>query len=308
MKGSQASLQILRKRKIVIIGAGSLGTALPLLLSGRGVKIAGIAGRSLSPSLRKTAAKLHAPPFADPRQAAATGDLILLAVPDDAIQTLCQTISEGGIKRGGLVGHFSGALPSSILSSAQKSGGIIFSLHPIGSFPSPALALERLQRIPWTFEGMREALPYARALVTLLGGSLAIISKEAKPLYHAACCIASNYLVTLLSLAGTLLQKGGMREDSHTLLLPLVEGTLGNIEEAGPVAALTGPLSRGDEATIRLHLSLLKKHAPELLPLYSSLGVATLELVKKQRILPARRVRALKELLTTPSTAQTKAP
>ena len=119
------------------------------------------------------------------------------------------------------------------------------------------------------------------ALVEALGGEYFFIDREAKPLYHAGACVVSNYLVTLLDLGIKLLESTGIPSAmASRALLPLVHGTINNVEKIGIPQALTGPIARGDIATVSKHLDCMRELAPELVKLYTVLGCYTAPLAQ----------------------------
>ena len=122
-------------------------------------------------------------------------------------------------------------------------------------------------------------IPYAnlgQALDTSKGPKS--VKTDGKMLYHASAVVASNYLVTLLGLAFKLIGKAGIADrDAYTVLKPLIMGTLGNVENVGIPAALTGPISRGDVQTVAQHLDEMKSKSPELMFLYRALGLHTID-------------------------------
>jgi predicted short-subunit dehydrogenase-like oxidoreductase (DUF2520 family) len=125
----------------------------------------------------------------------------------------------------------------------------------------------------------------ADALVRALGGTPAMIAPEAKAVYHAGAVFASNYLVTALAVAERLLEAAGMPvEAAREALLPLARATLENVAALGPAAALTGPVARGDAATVRRHRAAMD---PDQRRLYDALARATLALAKERGLAPA---------------------
>ena len=126
------------------------------------------------------------------------------------------------------------------------------------SLANPVTGAERLSGSWFAVSGEHEAITVSRRLVARLGGTPLTVPIERRPLYHAAAVVASNYLPVLLALAARLLVLAGVDEDEAIpALLPLMRGTLENIAELGLAPALTGPISRGDVETVRLHLRAL---------------------------------------------------
>jgi predicted short-subunit dehydrogenase-like oxidoreductase (DUF2520 family) len=146
-------------------------------------------------------------------------------------------------------------------------------------------------------EGDPSARKKARAIAEGLGGRPFTLAAEDKPLYHAACSVASNLLVPLLHHAGSLLRRTGIPQDDRLeALLPLVQGTLQNVKEFDAACALTGPLARGDEISLRLHMEALSEF-PGTLRVYREMSIAALELALTEKIIDRGTYDRLKALL-----------
>lgn len=269
--------------KVAVVGAGRVGTAFALRLKEKGYPVVAVASRS--PASAGRLAEMTGAKACGAAEAARAGELVLLTTPDGVIAVAAEEISrEGGFRPGQFVAHASGALPAAVLSPAQQAGAAVFSLHPLQSFATPELAVDRLPGSYFTFEGDPDAIPLARRLVADLGGMLFELDAAAKPLYHAAACVASNYLVTLLDLVLTLAEQAGLpRESIFPAFLPLIQGTLQNVGAVGPVTGLTGPVARGDVETIRQHALAMEKEAWEL---YRVLGLHTVKLARRKGLSP----------------------
>ena len=173
------------------------------------------------------------------------------------------------------------------------------SLHPIMSFSDITNAAKNLNKTVFTLEGNEKGLSDVQKLLQVTSNPYFIISKEDKVLYHAAACMLSNYLVTLMDSGFELLKATGIAEDQITnAFMPLITATLGNIETSGTLNALTGPLVRGDENTITKHVDAIKTQTPEFLALYQTMGVATIEMIKGKRI-DSKKYDQLKNILKT---------
>jgi predicted short-subunit dehydrogenase-like oxidoreductase (DUF2520 family) len=261
-----------------------VGTALAVNLKSKGYHVAAVASRSPA-GTQKLAAAVEARAFADNADAARTADLVFITTPDGVIAPACEKIAgTGGFRPGQLVAHTSGALPAAVLRPAEEAGAVIFSLHPLQSFASPALAVERLPGSYFTFEGDPEALPFAERLVAELGGRFFRLEAASKPLYHAAACVASNYLVSLMRFMYDLAEQAGLqRELIFEAFSPLIHGTLNNIGAVGPTAALTGPIVRGDADTIRQHARAMGNREWQI---YRILGLYTVQLARERGLAP----------------------
>jgi predicted short-subunit dehydrogenase-like oxidoreductase (DUF2520 family) len=135
-------------------------------------------------------------------------------------------------------------------------------------------------------------------MATALGGRWIILKPGDKVLYHAAAVFASNYLVALVKLATDLWQNFGVPQGQAVkALLPLLRGTLGNIDNVGLPNCLTGPVARGDLGTIRTHLHELEKKAPHLLHIYSELGLQTVPIALGKGRIDSQQAQELRALL-----------
>ena len=184
-----------------------------------------------------------------------------------------------GFHSGQIVVHMSGAQSSEILDRAKDFGAKVLSVHPLQAFASFEMAVQNLPGSVFSIEGDKDAYDAAVCIVETLGGEYFFIDRSAKPLYHAGACVVSNYLVTLIDLGVKLLESTGIPKSLATkALLPLINGTIRYVENIGIPKALTGPIARGDLSTIVKHLDCLEEMAPELLQLYSWLGIQTAEI------------------------------
>ncbi|MHB8158071.1 MAG: Rossmann-like and DUF2520 domain-containing protein [Desulfocucumaceae bacterium] len=265
--------------EIAIIGAGKVGGALAILLRERGYTISGVASRSYD-SAKSLALKVDARAYQKTEDAAKDAGLIFITTPDREIENVSRHISgRGAVGPGTVVVHTSGAHSSDYLSGVREKGGLAISIHPLQSFADVATAMENLPGSYFALEGDQGAMPVAERVVADLRGRSFIIEAKDKALYHAAACIASNYLVSLMYLSTSLYEKFGLSgEEAFRALLPLVQGTINNIEKVGPVQALTGPVARGDVSTIEGHLPALAGVGGEENLLYRLLGRYTVRI------------------------------
>jgi predicted short-subunit dehydrogenase-like oxidoreductase (DUF2520 family) len=227
---------------LVVVGRGRVGASI--------AKAAGLAGIDVRLSGRE--------------QAVDGAGAVLLCVPDDAIAEVCSRIASAAPR---LVGHVSGATTLDALASVRQYAST-FSLHPLQTFADGATPVDGT---PAAIAGSDEAgISFARSLAESLGMRPFEVPEENRAAYHAAAAISSNLLVALEESAVELIERLGI-EDARELLAPLVLRTAANWAERGP-AALTGPIARGDRATVERHVAALEETAPELLPLYEALA------------------------------------
>src|SRR4030042_1886953 len=282
----------MKATKIAIVGAGVVGTALAYLFKEKGYQLVGLAG-SGEESLKKASSLVGSKVRTTtvPEEITAEADLVFITTSDSAIQEVCDGIAgKGGFRPGQIVVHTSGSLPSTILKSAQDRGALIASCHPLQSFADVKEAVKIIPSSIFNLEGDPKAIPILTELVEELGGKPLPIDTREKPLYHAAAVVACNFLVTLVYLSYRLFEAIGIPQDADsTALLPLVKGTVNNIEHLGPVKALTGPIARGDVGVIKGHMEALKTEDPRFIDIYRMISRLTVEIGIKKGTLSAER-------------------
>ena len=285
-------------KTIAVIGAGRLGTSLGFALSHRGYAVAAISDKTGSAARESRDFIGQGAALTDNIQAASRGEIIILSVPDDAIAAAAKELESSKLTwRGKLVFHCSGLHSSSLLQSLDERGALIASVHPSQSFPAKTRDPDAFQGVFFAIEGAGPALDAAGRIIGDLGGIAFIIQDENKPLYHAACSIASNFIVALLDTSIALLQICGLDEETgKDILLPLVDRTLQNVKNINTSKALSGPIARGDRGSVERHLSALKKH-PAIRDIYVSLAFKALEIAVRNGQAGPDKARAIKALL-----------
>ncbi len=263
-----------------IVGPGRAGIALGLALSraGHSVFLHGRQAREVPAPLTLTSG--GEPPWL------AEVEVLLLAVPDDAVTPVARRIAAvGTIGKRHTVLHLSGVLGDEALAPLAASGAALGSLHPYQTLAHPVeAAVERLPGAVAGVGGSDEAVAVASELARSVGLTPVSVAAEQKVLYHAAAVFASNYLVVLEGVAERLLVEAGMSTaDARKALAPLMAAALDNVRSVGPEEALTGPVARGDVETIGRHLAALP---PEAAVLYRELARAALDLAE---LAPERR-------------------
>lgn len=284
------------KPTMAFIGAGRVGTSLAILFKQAGYPVIGIASRT-EISAQK-AASLADIPVITPETACNNADILFITTPDREISAVVDQLSSRKcFKPGQIVVHTSGAHSAELLLPARKFGSLLLSFHPLQSFPHPSVALVNLRGSIFTLEGDEAGINIAVQMARDLNGEPVVIKKEQKVLYHAGACAASNYVVSVLHLALSLLHAAGFsHETARQALLPLMRGTLTNLEKTAPAQALTGPIARGDASTLCTHLSSLAEHCPDLLNIYRQLALYTIEVAHENNTLDAEQLDALRKL------------
>lgn len=260
--------------KVSFIGAGTVGTALAVLLSRKGYEVTSVYSRSRS-SAEKLAAEVSGCRVAiSSQEAADAADLVFITTPDDAIPDVVSCVKW---QKGRGVVHCSGADSTGILEPARKSGAMVGGFHPLQTFAGTRQAIENIPGSTFALEAEEPLLTTLKKMAEDLGGPWITLKAEDKVAYHTAAVFASNYLVTLVKMATDLWKTFSIPTDQATrALLPLMHGTLHNIETIGIPQCLTGPIARGDAGTINKHLDMLQKKAPALLFPYKELGLQTI--------------------------------
>jgi len=280
-----------------IIGAGRLGTSLGAALAGRGWRPEAVVDRDLAAARAGRRIIGGGTATTSLAAAAAAAGPVIIAVPDGAVSRTAAGLARArGSWADRVVVHTSGLLPAAVLAPLARRGARVASLHPAQSFPQKGMPPSAFEGITWGLEGDAVAIEAAEAMVRDLHGNILLLAARDKALYHAACALASNALVALEWTAVGLFGRAGIAPDAAAeALLPLVQGTLQNVKSLGLENALTGPILRGDVATVEAHLEALGSD-PGAREIYTALGKRILELAK-ERGLPAARVRALKRRL-----------
>jgi len=208
----------------------------------------------------------------------------MLAVNDDAIAPVCAELAAAGLPQDSVVFHCSGAKASNELDAARAAGAQVASVHPIRSFADPAAVAAAFTGTWCGVEGDAAALALLTPAFEAIGARLVTIDAAAKTVYHAASVFASNYLVTVLDAALRAYAAAGIApEVACELARPLATETLDNVLRLGPAAALSGPVARGDFATVaRQHAALAGWDAPTA-QLYDALVEATTGLAARKR-------------------------
>lgn len=236
--------------KIGFIGAGSVASALGQFFSGSGHEILYIS-RNYE-SAQRLADISGGAAFQDYSGFLANSEMIWITTPDDAIKTVAEQLPPYNLA-GITVCHTSGVHSSAILSPLKARGAYTASCHP----SLPFSGTPDIKKALFTVEGDIDAVC---GLLDGMGFRFAVIDGQNKALYHAALCMASNYMVTLAAAAIDMLERAGMDNKLISdLLYPLMEQNLQNMTSRGIKNALTGPVSRGDTGTVEKHLQVLGK-------------------------------------------------
>jgi len=242
-----------------IVGAGRAGTALGVALARAGHEV--VAASAVSDaSLRRARANFPGAAVTEPGEVVRRSGLILLTVPDDALPGLVAGLAATGTPlEGRMLAHASGRYGVSVLEPAVRRGALPLALHPVMTFTGRDDDVERLRGTCFGVTAPEVLRPAAEALVIEMGGEPVFIAEEHRDLYHAAIAGAANHLITLVAQGMDLLRMIGVAEPAR-MLAPLLSASLDNALRFGD-AGLTGPVARGDAATVAAHVAALEAMA-----------------------------------------------
>jgi len=285
------------RQTVAVIGTGKVGTAMAHLLSRRGYAVVAVADRSAE--ARERAARLSgAVPQSSDAEAAGRAQVIIITTPDGAIADTCAQLAQAVPLAGKKVIHMSGALSLGALEPARAAGADVLSIHPMQTFAD----LEGAERsLPGSTFGVTcepALVDWARGLVEALDGRMMLVADADKVLYHAAAAVACNLLAMVEYGAFVISRRLGFSdEECARAFTPLAAATVENVSRLGPAAALTGPLARGDEETLKAHIEALASLDPQLARMYRVVSGWGLTLVEEQGVLAAEKVERMRRLL-----------
>ena len=287
---------------IGIIGAGKVGAVLGAALRGAEHAIIGVSAVS-DASRERADALLPGVPVLDVPDIVERAELVLLAVPDDALGPLVEGLAKlGAWQPGQLVAHTSGRFGVGILHSVRAAGAIPLALHPAMTFTGMSLDLTRLLDCTFGVTADAAMLPIAQALVVEMGAEPVAIAEADRTLYHAALAHGSNHLVTLVAQSSQLLREVGV-EAPQRVLGPLLRATLENALASGE-SALTGPVARGDTGTVAAHAESLREHDGgsdgDILEAYLAMARATARRAGRRGLLKPEQLDAVTKALEGP--------
>jgi len=285
--------------EIFFFGPGKLGLSLCLLFERAGIETVGVWGRREA-SLKEAERRVRSPLFHGPiPDEVSRANVVFITTQDEAIEEVARKLAESGHLSGGVVVyHCSGAFDSRILTAVRRSGAIPGTIHPLQAVPTVEEGLEALPRSYFALEGDERAVSTGRVLVKAIGGSPFEQAVGNRGLYHAAAAMASNYMITLLWSAVRMMANTGLtEEEAARVLQPMVKHVIGRIDEIGIRKALTGPIVRGDERTLKIQLEAVAEDHPNDLPLFIALALRTIDLVKEIGDVDEERIGRMRDLL-----------
>lgn len=267
-----------------IIGAGKVGRVLGRqFVQHRVFQLAHIVTRSVLTAQQAIAFIGGGVAVSDATKLVAA-DVTMLTVPDDQIASTCAQLAALGLfKPGSIVFHCSGAKASTELHAATATSALVASVHPVRSFADPAQVAANFAGTICSVEGDAAALEVLISALQAIQANVVQISAANKLLYHAGSVFASNYLVTLMDTAMQAYQAAGISaEMAKAMAEPLARQSLENVFQLGAVAALTGPIARGDTATVEQQQKIVHDWDAVAGDLYAAFTPPTMALAAKK--------------------------
>lgn len=285
-----------------VVSAGRVGSVVGAALARAGHTVVAASGLS-NASVRRAEQLLPDVPLLPPDEVARTADLVLLALPDDALTGMVRgLVATGSLRSGQIVVHTSGSHGIDVLAPAVEAGALPLALHPVMTFTGRSEDLDRLAACSvgvTATAGDEAAWNVGEALTVEMGAEPVRVPDEARALYHTALAHGANHLMTLVADCAELLREAGIAQ-SERLVAPLLSAALDNVLRHGD-RALTGPVARGDLGTVRKHLAVLAERAPDVAPGYRALAKRTVARSSAAGLLDASAAAELTELLSDPA-------
>lgn len=281
--------------KLGFIGAGTVGTALAVLLNRQGYQVAGVYDINSAAADRFKASVKSCRILSSSQQVADTVDLTFITTFDNAIGQVANQIKWA---KGKSVVHCSGADSTAVLENARQAGANVGGFHPLQTFAGLQQAIENIPGSTFAIEAEEPLCTTLKDMAKALGGACIMLKPSDKVAYHAAAVFASNYLVTLVKMSADLWRTFSIPSDQAIkALLPLMRGTLHNIETIGLPQCLTGPIVRGDTGTIHKHLDTIADKMPDLLNPYKELGLQTIPIALAKGKIDKKQAEAMETLI-----------
>ncbi len=281
-----------------IVGAGAVGTALGAALHRAGWPVVAVASRDAARRERFRGFVPGARGFAEAPAILDEAELIVLAVPDDAIERLTGELRLYG---GQALVHTSGVLGVEVLEPARAADTQLGAFHPLISFADTERAIQAFHGATIAVEGDEQLVAHLADMADALGSTAVRLTPGSKAAYHAAAVLAAGGFVALLDAIAELGRAAGLDEAGALAVYGgLIEQTLGNARALGIRAALTGPMTRGDVGTLVRHLDALGRLAPAALPLYRAAAEREIALAQRRGSLAPEAAESMRRLLAMP--------
>ncbi len=281
--------------RLGFIGAGPVGTAFAVNLAQRGYQVVGIFDVNREAADRLAGDVAGSRVFDQAQALVEAADIVFVTTPDDMIAKVAGALTW---RAGKAAVHCSGATTVHAFDSAAAQGAAVGAIHPCQSFAGRDQAIANLPGATFAVEAEEPMRTTLTGVAKALGGDVVYLTSDDKALYHAAACIAAAYAYTLVDVATDLWKSfGKTKAEATKAYVPLLQGTVNNIASVGFPGCPSGPIMRGDVKTIERHFVALRKHAPDVLPLYKALGLRTIPVGLAKGTLSEGKAAELKALL-----------
>ena len=261
---------------VFVLGAGRAGRSLARAFVVAGVNVIGLHGRQADPAA--------IPPVTGGTPPSTLGDasIVLVTVRDSQLGDALRQLAGSQLAPRAVILHASGATDPAEAATLRAHGHAVGTMHPLVPLADPARAPEVLNDAWIGVDGDAAAIAAATMLAQRIGANALTIPPGEKPRYHAAAVFAANFPVVVAALAERLLEEAGVLEgEARAATLGLMGAAVMNLERGRPHDVLTGPIARGDVASVRGHLAALSDDAPAL-DAYVTLSRAALTLARER--------------------------
>ena len=269
-------------QSISIIGAGRVGSALAIALDRVGHRVDSVVYRGDKyVSVLRSALPPETKFVNNIGDKSLSSDILFITTGDPEIEGIADAVaSRSSLPK--FAFHTSGSLSSSELSTLAGKGVLTGARHPLAAVSDPETGAQRFRGAYFCVEGDFDAVTLAKELVTAIGGNPFSIPSESKAVYHAAAVMSAGHVVALLDAAIEVMGYCGLSaEESRKILVPLAAGSVENLRDRPPSAALTGPYARGDASALSRHLSSFERSgvSAELRSIYLDLALRSVEIM-----------------------------
>jgi len=289
-----------KEKKICLIGAGKVGSAVFQSFIEVGFEFSYIIDRKIEKASKIKGRNIKVVIGINlTKKSIEKSDVIIIAADEKNIPVIVNKLKLfKDLLKNKIIFHLSGIETSDVFTNAGLDKRYTGSFHPLQTFNSISYNNKDLLRnIYFGIEGGKFAQKYFKYICKSLGSKFIVIPKNKKILYHSACVIASNYLVTHFEILSKIIKSLTPAKTGIEIFEPIVKKTISNIFKDGTEKSLTGPFARGDEKTIDMHLNYLMKNIPSQLYYYALLGLDTVEMAKKGNHIDSKTAEKIEKLL-----------
>lgn len=277
--------------RIGFVGAGKVGFTLGKYMTEHNICVSGYYSRSEA-SAKQAADFTHTTYYRTLEELTASSDALFLTVPDGALEDVWNSLKRYSLT-GKFICHCSGAMTSAVFSEIDQMGAFGYSIHPLFAINSKRHSYLEISNAYFTIEGTPEHIHVWKKFFETLGNPVRIINAENKVLYHGAAVFASNLVTGLFEMGVSLLMTCGFdRESGEAALGPLFVHNCQAVAKEGTERALTGPVERGDAATMWKHLEAFSEEEQEI---YRDISAVLLDIAKRKN--PRRDYKEVSQLL-----------